>query len=167
MSFYAIVLAATVLTFLVHEAAHWLMGTGLGYSMTMSLNGATPAGGFRNATEAFWVTSAGPAVTVLQALVAFWFVRGRGSLPAYAFLFVAWFMRFAAMAVSVMHPNDEARMSLALGWGMWLLPALVVAGLLVLTWLGSRRLKLGWRTNVACYLLCSAAFAAIVFLDAR
>ena len=66
-----------------------------------------------------------------------------------------------------MHPNDEARMSLALGWNMWVLPGLVVAFLFVLTWSASRRLRIGWKANIAAYVLCSVAFAAIVFLDAK
>ena len=37
----------------------------------------------------------------------------------------------AAAFVSVLHPNDEARLSLALGWGLWTLPAVVVGTLLL------------------------------------
>jgi hypothetical protein len=166
-SFYGVVLGATVLTFLVHESAHWAMGQALGYEMRMSLNGAAPKGGFRDAADAAWVTAAGPAITGLQAVMAYALVRGRNLSWAYAFLFVAWFMRFAAAVVSLLNPNDEARLSLAWGWGQWLLPALVVLALLVLTALASRHLRLGWGTNAKCYLLCSAAFGLIVFLDAR
>ena len=92
--------------------------------------------------------------------------RPRERLLFYPFLFAAWFMRFAATFVSVFHPNDEARLSLQLGWNMWLLPGLVVVALLWLTWKGAQRLRLGWKINAACYVLCSVLFAAIVFGDA-
>lgn len=167
-NFYGTLLAAVVLTSLLHEAAHWLAGVALGYEMVMSLNAAAPrSGGFLSERDAFLVSGAGPLLTFAQGVVAFVVVRKRASLLAYPFLFAAWFMRFAAAFVSLMHPNDEARMSLALGWGFWTLPALVVIALLALTFVASRRLRLGWQTNVASYLLCSAAFAAIVSLDAR
>jgi len=167
-TFYLTLLVAVLLTFLVHEAAHWLAGVALGYDMVASLNGAAPRGGsFLVGRDEFLLTAAGPLITVVQALLAFHLVRSRKLLPAYAFLFVAWFMRFAAAFVSLMHPNDEARMSLALGWGFWTLPAVVVLALLALTWMASRQLRLGWKTNAASYLLCSVAFAAVVFLDAR
>ncbi len=166
-NFYFVLLIATVLTFLLHEVAHWLAGVGLGYDMVMSMNGASPRnGGFLSERDAFLISGAGPLFTLMQALTAFFLVKSRDWTLAYPVLFVALFMRFAAAFVSLMHPNDEARMSLALGWGMWALPALIVGGLFVLTWLASRHLKLGWKTNVASYIFCSLAFAAIVFLDA-
>ena len=166
-NFYLVLLAAMGLSFVMHEAAHWAAGRALGYDMRMSLNGAAPIGGFRDSADAAWVSAAGPAFTLLQAMLAFAVVRMRRSLPAYAFLFAACFMRFAAAAVSVVHPNDEARLSLAWGWGTWTLPVVMVCVLLALTVSAARQLGLGWRTHVLCYLLCSAATAAIVFLDAR
>ena len=165
--FYAALAIAAVVTFAMHEGAHWISGLALGHDMGISLNGVTAAPGVvLSARDAFIVTAAGPAITVLQALVAFALIRSRGVLLAYPFLFVAWFMRFAAAFVSVFHPNDEARMSLQLGWGPWLLPIVTVLALLALTWLGARRLRLGWTTNTASYVLCSVLFAAIVFGDA-
>lgn len=166
--FYVALLIVVVLTFLAHELAHWLAGTLLGYDMAVSLNGAAPrSGGFLSERDAFIVSGAGPLVTILQAVLAYWWTRRSNHPTAYALLFVAWFMRFAAAFVSLMHPNDEARMSLQLGWNMWVLPGLVVALLFALTWAASRHLRIGWKTNLAAYMLCSLAFAGIVFLDAR
>jgi hypothetical protein len=166
-SFYGTLVAAAFLTFVFHEAAHWSAGTLLGYDMTVGLNHAVPrAGEYRSTRDAFLVDAAGPAFTVLQAILAFALIRCRDFAPAYPVLFVACMMRFAAMVVGVAHPNDEARMSAALGWNPWMLPGLVVTGLLALTWLGSRRLAIGWRRNVTSYLICSAVFALVVWLDA-
>ena len=165
--FYITLVIAVVLTFAVHEAAHWTAGLALGHDMVISLNGVVAAPGTAvPARDAFVITAAGPAMTVLQALIAFALIRSRGALLAYPFLFTAWFMRFAAAFVSLFHPNDEARMSLHLGWGQWLLPIVTVLALLLLTWIGARRLRLGWTTNTAIYVLCSLLFAAIVFGDA-
>lgn len=165
--FYFMLVIAAVVTFAVHEVAHWIAGVALGHDMVIKLNGVAGAPGVvLPARDAFIVTAAGPVVTVLQALVAFALVRSRGVLLAYPFLFAAWFMRFAAAFVSLFHPNDEARMSLQLGLGQWLLPIVTVLLLLLLTWSGARRLRLGWTTNTASYVLCSLLFAAIVFGDA-
>jgi hypothetical protein len=156
-----------VLTFVLHEAAHWAMGVALGHDMVVGLNGAgTRATTGVSARDAFLISAAGPFVTIVQALVAFQLARSRASTPAYAVLFAACFMRFAAAVVSIAHPNDEARLSLALGWGMWTVPTLVVAGLLALTWSASRRLGIGWRTNALLYLTASVVVAALVALAA-
>ncbi len=165
--FYLTLVIASVLTFVVHEAAHWIAGLALGHDMEMSLNGVVAAPGAAvPARDEFVITAAGPVMTALQALLAFAWIRSRGALLAYPFLFTAWFMRFAAAFVSLFHPNDEARLSLQLGWGPWLLPIATVLALLLLTWIGARRLRLGWTTNTASYVLCSLLYAAIVFGDA-
>jgi hypothetical protein len=165
--FYLTLILVCPLTFVVHEAAHWAMGEALGYSMTMSLNAATPrAGAFASDAHMMLVSAAGPAVTLLQGLIAFELIRRRGMLLAYPVLFVAWMMRFAAMVVSIRHPNDEARISAMLGLGTWTLPLLMTIGLFVLLYFASRRLALGWKQNLACYLIASTMIAGIVLLDA-
>jgi hypothetical protein len=165
--FYLVLILACPLTFLVHEGAHWLMGQGLGYSMTMSLNGASPrGGGFTADAHAMWVSAAGPLVTLLQGVVAFLLIRSGRNLLAYPFLFIAWMMRFAAAVVSIKHPNDEARISQMLGLGTWTLPVLMVVALFALLYLANRRLQVGWRANLISYLIASMMFAAIVFVDA-
>ncbi len=166
-SFYLVLIVACPLTFLLHESAHWLTGEWLGYAMTMSLNAATPSGGvFTSDTHTMLVSAAGPLITLLQAVIAFLLIQRRQIQLAYPVLFVAWMMRFAAMVVSIKHPNDEARISAMLGLGTWTLPALMVSLLFGLLYLGSRTLKLNWRQNLACYLIASAMIAAIVVLDA-
>jgi hypothetical protein len=165
-AFYGVLAFAAIVTTIVHETAHFGMGRALGHGMAMSFNHAhAVAGGSVSARDAMLIAAAGPAVTILQAGIAFVLIRGRAHLLAYPFLFAAWFMRFAAAIVSVSHPNDEARLSIDLLGGMWWLPAAVVLGLLVLLWSASRRLNLGWKTNLMCYLICSAMTAAIVFGD--
>jgi hypothetical protein len=165
-AFYCMLVAATVVTTIVHETAHWAMGIALGHDMAMSFNEAhAVSANDVSAGHAMLIAAAGPAITMLQALIAFVLVRGRGLLLAYPFLFAAWFMRFAAAFVSLSHPNDEARLSLDLLGGMWWLPAAVVSALLALVWMAARRLRLGWKTNLICYLICSTMTAAIVFGD--
>lgn len=164
--FYGVLVLATLLTTVVHETAHWAMGMALGHDMAMSFNEAyvvSEAG--VPIRDAMLITAAGPVITILQALAAYALIRGRGLRLAYAFLFVAWFMRFAAAFVSLFHPNDEARLSIELFGGMWWLPAVVVPGLLVLLWSASRRLGMSWKTNLACYLVCSVMTSLIVFGD--
>ncbi len=167
LRFYATLAIAAIVTFALHEAGHWIAGVALGYDMVIRINEVVAApGSLVAARDAFIITAAGPAATVLQAVLAFALIRTRDRLLAYPFLFAAWFMRFAAAFVSLFHPNDEARLSLELSWNMWLLPSVVVLGLLLLTWLGARRLRLGGAVNMASYVLCSVLFAAIVFGDA-
>lgn len=163
--FYLLLFAVMVATFAVHEAAHWLTALLLGHAPFYGLNGA----GTRDTVSTLHgalISAAGPAITVLQGLVAFVLIRGGAGLTAFAVLWCAAFMRLMAAAISVLvHPNDEARVSLALGLPAVTLHVLVAGGLLVLAILAGIRLKLSWRAWVLSWLVGSAAVSAVVYLD--
>jgi hypothetical protein len=162
--FYPWLIAAFLISYLIHETAHWLMGAALGMDVQFRLNAVrylSPTAPWQRALA----DAAGPLVTIAQALIAYLMVQRGASVRAFAFLYVAAFMRFAAGVVSVAYPNDEARLSLAAGLGKWTLPVVVAAGLVVLAYKGSRRLGLTWKDQVLCYLVASLAISAIVGLD--
>ena len=156
----------TVLTWVVHEGAHFAAGRALGYGMWMSMNRAGNLDG-DYATEAHQmiVTLAGPLVTCAQAALAWGLLRRRPSSVAYQVLFLAFFMRLTALGVSFSNPNDEARASLAPRMPWWALPTVVCLALLGLTVAAARRLGVGWRTNVALYLVVGACAAGVVLGD--
>lgn len=157
----AIVLATSIL----HELGHWTMGVALGHEMRISLNEVAPVDRAIPARDLLLIAAAGPLVTFAQAACAALAIRRRGLPWLYGVLFAAWFMRLAAAFVSLSHPNDEARIALSLSGTAWWLPLVVVLGLSALLFAASRQLRIGWKTNLACYLICSAAVAAIVIGD--
>ena len=165
-AYFAVLAFAVVGGFIAHEAAHWAMGVALGHEMTMSLNAASSAPGEAvSVCDMRWISAAGPAFTIATALAAAAFVFWRGAVLAYPFIFAAFLMRLTATAVSAFNPNDEMRISASLGWGDWTLPIIVTLALLALTVAASRRLGIGWRTNVLSYVVASALITAIVFGD--
>lgn len=163
-SFYGWLALVAVASYLVHEAAHWLVGATLGYPVSYGINSVIP-GAAMTVTDHLWMSAAGPAVTVALALVAFVVAMRRDSLIAYAVLYFALFMRVIAAGVSVFNLNDEARISDLLGWGPWALPSIVVLVLLIPTVIASRHLRLSWKVNVLAYVVSSVVAAAVVGLD--
>jgi len=163
-SFYAWFALVAVATYLIHEAAHWVVGAALGYPVSYGINSVIP-GAPMTSTDHMLMSAAGPAVTVVTAWLAFYFVMRRQSLIAYAVLYFALFMRVIAAGVSVFNPNDEARISAMLGLGPWLLPGFVVITLLIPTFIASRRLRLSWKVNLLAYAVSSVVAAAVVGLD--
>lgn len=162
--FYGLVFAAGFVTFALHEGGHWLAAVVLGHEAYFGLNSAGPRGAVSAADHAI-ISAVGPLVTIVQALVALWLVRARASAAAWVFLFWAAFMRAMAMAISLFHPNDEARISEWLGWGPWALPLMVTAALFVLLAIGSRRLRVSWKTLALTWVAASVAVSAVVGLD--
>ena len=164
VGFYGLVVLAGFITFALHETGHWLTAVMLGYDAFYGLNGAGTRSVVTFENHAI-ISAAGPAVTIVQAMIALALVHFRTSAAAWVFLFWAAFMRFMATVISLFSANDEARISEWLGWGMWTLPVVVTAGLSVLLAIGSRRMRVGWKTLALTWLVASIAVSAIVGLD--
>lgn len=162
--FYGLVFVAGFITFALHEGGHWLAAALLGHEAYFGLNSAGARGTVATADHMI-ISAVGPAVTAVQALVALWLVQARASAAAWVFLFWAAFMRFMATAISLFNPNDEARISEWLGWGMWPLPVLVTVALFALLVMGSIRLRVGWKTMALTWVVASLAVSAVVGLD--
>ena len=162
--FYVLLFLIGIGTFLVHELAHWLAGVALGHDMVATPNHVWSTSPMSVNDQAL-VCAAGPLVTILQGIFGFWLVRHRRSPLGFALLYMAFFMRLLAAGLSVFNPNDEARISQLLGLGTWTLPLVVVVGLLVLVGAASRRLRLGFRDHLFCYLLASVVVTLIVGVD--
>lgn len=162
--FYGLVFIAGFISFALHEGGHWLAAMLLGHDAFFGLNSAGARDAV-SATDHAIISAAGPAVTLVQALIALALVHAQGSAAAWIFLFWAAFMRFMATVISLFNPNDEARISDWLGWGPWTLPVIVTAGLFVLLMIGSRRLSVSWKTLALTWIVASVSVSAVVGLD--
>ena len=162
--FYGLVFIAGFITFALHEGGHWLAAILLGQEAYFGLNSAGARDAVSAADHAI-ISAAGPVVTVVQALIALALVQARGSAAAWVFLFWAAFMRFMATVISLFNPNDEARISEWLGWGLWTLPVIVTAGLFALLAVGVQRLNVSWKTLALSWVVASVAVSAVVGLD--
>ena len=162
--FYGLVFIAGFITFALHEGGHWLAANLLGHPAYFGLNSAGARDAVSPVDHAI-ISAAGPAVTVVQALIALALVQARGSAAACVFLFWAAFMRLMATVISLFTPHDESRISDWLGWGPWILPVIVTAGLFALLAVGVQRLNVSWKTLALTWAAASIAVSAVVGLD--
>ena len=155
---------AVLVMHILHEAGHALTAKMLGHDMLVRVNSVTIVdGAARTLWDRILVDAAGPLVTIILAVVAWRAAeRGRWAL-APTILFIALAMRLLAAGVSLGNPNDEARISLALGLGTWTVFAVVIVLLAAMFVRVYRRRALGWRWLLVSYLAASLAFAALVF----
>ncbi|MEO1028430.1 MAG: hypothetical protein AAFX02_05170 [Pseudomonadota bacterium] len=156
-----------ILTFILHEGGHFLVGKLLGYEMFMSINKAGIA--FRGTVEATWhrtaITMGGPIVTYGQAGLGLWIAYRFKAKWAFPIVFMAFTMRLMAAVISLFSPNDEYQIGQWLGIGVWTLPILAVMGLLALTWFTSRKLGFGWKSWLLSFVLCSAGITGVIFTE--
>ncbi|NJC06955.1 hypothetical protein GGQ97_002748 [Sphingomonas kaistensis] len=147
---------------LLHEAGHALAGKAMGYDVIVRTNHATVASGrFDSVADGLTMAAAGPLVTIAIALVACLTAR-RGSILAAGIVLAALASRLIAAAASLNYPNDEARISIALGLGKWTLFGAVISLLALLTAFALRGKRLGWRCYLGAYIGASVGTALVV-----
>lgn len=160
-----ITIVAAAASWELHEFSHWLTGTLLGYEMKMTLNTTYPAIGYYLNNDAMIVSLAGPLITLIQAFVFFFLLKRHFSVTLFPFLFVCFYMRLLATAMSFTNPNDEARISLDLGWGTFTLPVIVTALLFYLVFRTVKRRKISTGMVVLTTLLTLVISSAIILTD--
>lgn len=141
---YVLVFAvAVLLSWTLHELAHWVAGEYLEYDMGMTLNKTFPLGGQYTSERHYQlISAAGPVFTVCEAIFVFILLMQRRLLLLYPFLFTCFYMRLFAAIISFRNPNDEARISTALGIGKFTLPIIVTAVLFILLYKVTKQYRL-------------------------
>ena len=159
-----ITVVAVFVTWEVHELAHWFTGKAFGYPMAMTLNTAYSLNG-TTPRDAQVISAAGPLMTILQAVLLFMLMRGRERAFLYPFLLTCLYCRLLAALVSIINPNDEARISTYLGIGKFTLPVAVSALLFVVVFKISRSYRFSSRFNFINVLLILFLTSAIILCD--
>jgi len=150
LNYILVFIVAVFFSWILHELAHWLVGEYLGYKMAMTLNGCYPTEGFYRADWHYQVISAaGPVFTIIEATVVYFIMMGSARAILYPILFTCFYMRLFAAVISVLNPNDEARISRALGIGMFTLPLVVSAFLFLLVYRVSKRYHFNMKFTLA------------------
>jgi hypothetical protein len=158
---------AVFLSSLFHELAHWVTGELLGNRMAMNLNAAFPVSGdYMQPWHAHIVTAAGPIFTVLQGFVVYLLMQKYKNKFLYLFLLTPLIMRTLALFMNFLTPNDEGRISLALGLGLLTVPIVVCLILFLLTWKVSRQNGYSVRFNAVSTMLV-IFFLSVVILSTQ
>jgi hypothetical protein len=159
--------AAVFVTFLLHEAIHWVAGELLGNDMRMTLNSAYPvSGSYLEIWHTGIVSAAGPLFTLIQAVVVYLLMQRNRSALLYPFLLSPFLMRVLALFMNFINPQDEGRISQMLGLGLLTLPILVCTPLFFLTLRASQRRKYGWKLNAISVFLI-ILFSSILILASQ
>ncbi|MEL7145453.1 MAG: hypothetical protein AAFO69_03725 [Bacteroidota bacterium] len=164
-----IMVAATFFTFFFHEMSHWIAYEILGYDAGFTLNGASVKDSSitLSQTHRMITSGAGPAFTILQGIVFYLIMSKHGNKMYYPFLFLPFFMRLGAGWANQFKPNDEGRISLALGWNLYTLSAIVVAFLLFLVIRISRKYRYPVAFQVITVVLSIIMLIAVTYLDSK
>jgi len=146
----AIFAIAVFLSWTLHELAHWIVGECLGYTMGMTLNSGFPLSGQYAQNWHYQLISAGgPIFTLCEAILIFILMTKRKRILLYPFIFTCFYLRLLATIISFRNPNDEARISYALGIGKFTLPIISTIILFTLVYKISKSYGLSTKFNWA------------------
>ncbi len=147
--FFLLFIPVAFATYAVHEAGHWVVGEALGNRMTYSLNNVSPlAGHYLHASDALWVSMGGPAFSVLQAVFALAVIAWLGSPYAYPLAYFPAFNRAFALLFGGFAAQDEGRIAALSGVWPYTAAIIVLGALIAVAMACSRRLSIGFRTNL-------------------
>lgn len=161
------IVGAVIITWLIHEFAHWLTSELYGYDTIMRLNGTSPESGENWTNKHHIIISAlGPIVTILQGLIIFIFLKSRNwNKYLYPFLFTAFYMRFLAGLMNFINLNDEGRISAFFGIGTFTLPIMVSGLLFFLIYKTSKRNNLNWKFQLMTTLVVMIVSSILILSD--
>ena len=173
ISFYAVMFVVVFLSTIAHEIVHLLTAMACGaktfaFSLgRVSYLAPVDEGDFT--AQRTLIALSGPVFTLALGLFGAWLAIARRMAFGYSLVFVAFFFRLVAMAMSVFagNHNDEARVSLDLGFPYWALPSVFVITLGAAFIASSVRLRFGFLVLILSYLTVSAAFTGLIYHDGQ
>jgi hypothetical protein len=163
-----IVFIAVFVSTIFHELAHWTIGEVLGNKMIATLNGTKPISGeLLHEWNRNYITMAGPLFTVLQAIFFYFLIVKYKKIELYPFIFFPFVMRLAAGLANFLNPNDEGRIGLSLGIGLFTISIIVCSFLFYLVYKTSKKLTISLKFNIISFILCCLFLLLLTFIDAK
>ncbi len=163
-----IIFLAVLISTIFHELAHWSIGEILGNKMTATLNGTNSVSGeLLHEWNRNYITAAGPLFTILQAILFYFLIRKHNKIELYPFILFPFVMRFFAGLANFISPNDEGRIGLSLGIGLFTISIFVCSFLFYLVYKTSKKLTISIKFNIISFTLCCLFLLLLTFIDAK
>jgi hypothetical protein len=145
---YLLFIPAAYFSYLFHEFGHWVVGEFLGNDMIYSLNYVWPKGGhYLDESHNLYVSIAGPAFTILLAVVSLLIIEKYSTIYVYPVLLFQFVLRFFSLVFGGFNRQDEARISTIMGLGTYTAGIIVLIILLLIVIRASYKLKIDLKHN--------------------
>jgi hypothetical protein len=147
-------LIAVVFSIMIHEFAHWTMGEFLGNKMRLTLNSGYPiAGKYIEDWHHVAISSVGPLITLIQAIVFYFIIKRYSNRNLYPFLFACFYLEVLSGIMTFRNPNDLGRISNYFNIGLFTLPILFIAIHFMLIYTTSKRENYNLKFNLLTFFL--------------
>lgn len=168
---YLFLFIASLLTVIIHEYGHFLMGTVLGYNMGFDFNGSRPfIGTYANNTHFFLVLIGGISFTIVQSYLAFYLMKKLNYKVLYYLVLTPFLYRLMPYLISIIYPNrlllqDEARVGNLLGINLYIIPTVILFVLLFNCYRANKKYKISFQKHLQLSLISIISFLIIIRLN--
>src|SRR6056297_150707 len=168
---YLFLFIASLITVIIHEYGHFLMGTILGYTMGFDFNGSRPlVGSYNNNTHYFLVIFAGISFTIAQSYLAFYLMKKLNYKRLYYLVLTPFLYRLIPYLISLIYPNrlllqDEARIGQLLGINLYVIPLIIIGVLLFNCYRVNKKYKISFNKHMKLSLISTVSFIIIIQLN--
>ena len=168
---YLFLFIASLLTVIIHEYGHFLVGTVLGYNMGFDFNGSRPLiGTYANNTHYFLVIISGISFTIAQSYLAFYLMEKLNYKDLYYLVLTPFLYRLIPYLISVIYPNrlllqDEARVGNLLGINLYIIPVIIMFVLLFNCYRANKKYKISFKKHMKLSFISIISFIIIIRLN--
>ena len=168
---YIFLFTASLMTVIIHEYGHFMMGTILGYNMGFDFNGSRPlVGNYANNMHYFLVIFAGISFTIIQSYLAFYLMKKLKYKRLYYLVLTPFLYRLIPYLISIIYPGrlmlqDETRIANLLGINLYIIPAIILAVLLFNCWRANRKYKINFKGHLKLSTISVVSFIIIIRLN--
>lgn len=166
LKFYLLFIPVAFATYLFHEFGHWIVGEALGNKMTYALNNvSTTSADYISPSHAVFVSSGGPAFTILFSLIFLFIIERYKTIYAYPVVFFQLFCRFFSLVFGGFAQQDEARISALLGIGTYIIAVIVLLMLFLIVLRASHVLKINLQRNSYIFTMSTLSILLVIGTD--
>jgi len=168
---YIFLFIASLMTIIIHEFGHFLMGTVLGYDMGFDFNGTRPIiGAYSNNTDYFLVIFSGISFTLIQSFLGVYLIKKLNYQRLYYLVLTPFLYRLIPYLISIFYPQsillqDEARISQLLGVNLYLVPILIIGILLFNCYRINKTYQINFNSHLRLSLVSTLFFIIIIKLN--
>ncbi|MGM0446015.1 MAG: hypothetical protein ACQEQH_06360 [Bacillota bacterium] len=168
---YLFLFLASLITIILHEYGHYIMGTILGYNMGFDFNGSRPIGGanFSN-TDQLLIVISGIMFTLVQSFIAYYLMIKLNYKRLYYLVLTPFIYRLIPYILSIFYPDrlilqDEVRMGNILGINLYIIPLIIIAILFINCFIANKKYKIGFNQHLKLSFISIISFIIIIKLN--
>ena len=168
---YLFLFLASLITVIIHEYGHFIMGTILGYNMGFDFNGSRPIGGaISSNTDQLLIVISGVFFTLIQSSIAYYLLIKLNYKRLYYLVLTPFLYRLIPYLLSIFYPNrfllqDEIKIGNILDINLYIIPLIILLILFYNCFIANKKYKIGFNQNFKLSFISIVSFIIIIKLN--